>query len=119
MGMGLQRHCGRATGILVAGALGVALLGSGGVSARADEPAPGQRSGTVKNSVVDVDIANVRLQDALRLIESKTGINYVLVNPQLQYNSVTLTLSGKPVDVVLHQMAIAAGADIWQEGNIY
>jgi type II secretory pathway component GspD/PulD (secretin) len=120
MGMGLQRHLGRATGILMAGALGTSLLALSGPRARAgDDAAPGQKSGAAKNATVDVDIVGVRLQDALRMIESKTGINYVLINPALQYNNITLSLSGKPIDVVLRQLTIAAGADLWYETGIY
>lgn len=115
--MGLQRHLGRAAGILVTGALGATLLFSSGVLARADgDSAPGQRSATVKN--LDIELVEARLQDALRIVELKTGINYVLTNPSLQYNKITLTLTGKPVDVVLKQIAIAGGADYWQEGGI-
>jgi len=118
--MGLQRHLGRATGILMTGALGVTMLGASSPRAHADgDAAPGQRSGTVKNPVLDIELVNARLQDALRITELKTGINYVLTNPSLQYTNITLTLTNKPVDVVLKQIAIAAGADFWQEGGIF
>ena len=115
--MGLQRHLGRATGILVTGALGATLLFSSGVLARADgDAAPGQRSTAVKN--LDIELVEARLQDALRIVEVKTGINYVLTNPNLQYNKITLTLTGKPVDVVLKLIALAGGADFWQDAGI-
>ena len=115
--MGLQRHLGRATGILVTGALGATLLFSSGVLARADgDSAPGQRSTVTKN--LDIELVEARLQDALRIVELKTGINYVLTNPNLQYNKITLTLTGKSVEVVLKQIAIAGGADYWQDAGI-
>src|SRR5882724_4755273 len=117
MGMGLQRHLGRATGILVTGALSATLLFSSGVLARADgDTAPGQRSSTVKT--LDIELVEAPLQHALRIVEQRTGINYVLTNPNLQYNKITLTLSNKPVDVVLRQIALAAGADFWQDAGI-
>ena len=118
--MALQRHPRRATALLTIGALGMTLFPASCPLARADgDAAPGQRPETVKNPVINIELVESRLQDALRIIELKTGINYVLTNPALQYSKVTLTLTGKPVDVVLKQIALAAGADFWQDGGIY
>ncbi|HLJ54806.1 MAG TPA: hypothetical protein VKT77_07170 [Chthonomonadaceae bacterium] len=116
--MGLQRHLGRATGILATGALALTLLAGSGILARAQgDVAPGQRSTAPKP--LDIELVDARLQDALRIVELKTGINYVLTNPSLQYNKITLTLTAKPVDVVLKQIAIAGGADFWQDAGIF
>ena len=79
--MGLQRHLGRATGILITGTLGVALLSGSGLFARADgDSAPGQRTGSVNNPVLDIELIEAPLQQALRIVELKSGINYILIN---------------------------------------
>lgn len=118
MGMGLQRYRGHATGILATGIIGVSLLLGTNISTFADT-APGQAPASASNKVVDIDLANVPLQAAIQLIQQRTGINIVLINPSTKFSNVTLKLTGKPVDVVLRLLATASGADFWNEGGIY
>ena len=120
MGMGLQRRTGRRFAALAVGTLSVALLTGGMKQVRADgDAAPGQRVGAVKNPMVDIELVEARLQDALNVIKQRTGIDHVLLPSDGKYRRITLSLSGRPVDVTLKQIALAAGADFWQEGGIY
>lgn len=119
--MGLQRQMRRATGLLVAGTLSATLFAASGPRAKADEPiAPDQKTDGTRNPLVDIELAEAPLANALRFIEAQTGINLVVLrDPTYKYNNITLSLKAKPVDVVLRQVAVAAGADFWQEGGIY
>ena len=120
MGMGLQRRTGRRIAALAAGALSVAMLTGAIKPVRADgDSLPGQRNGAVKNPMVDIELVEARLQDALNVIKQRTGIDHVLLPSDGKYRKITLSLTGRPVDVTLKQIALAAGADFWQEGGIY
>ena len=120
MGMGLLRRTGRGIAALTAGALGMTLLAGSVMSVRADdEAAPGQKTGAVRNPNVDIDLKDVRLQEALSVIKQRTGISLVYVSSDFKFNRITLSLTNKPVDMTLKMIAIASGADFWKEGDIY
>ena len=118
--MSLQRRTGRGIAALAAGALGVTLLAGSANIVRADgEVAPGQKSGAVRNPKIDIDLKEARLQDALQFIKEKTGISHVIISSDFKYRKVTLSLTNCSVDVTLKQIALAAGADFWQEAGIF
>ena len=121
--MGLQRHKRRATNITTVAALSATLL-AGGMCAQAQSVTHQQSGGSdVSGSgttVVSLDFANAEFNSAVQMIQRKTGIQLVLMpNQGRPYDKVTLSLHAQPIGDVLHMVATAGGADLWEQDGVY
>jgi len=119
--MGFQWQKGTAASILFAGVLGTALLGGSTSGVWADDDTPGQKSSAARNNpTLDVELSDTSLPAAIAMIQRQLkSVSFVFQNDHAKYDTVTLSVHGRPINEVLNLIASSAGADIWLEDGIY
>jgi general secretion pathway protein D len=82
-------------------------------------PAHADDTSTVGQTRVRIDLEKADMQQAINLLKAQTGADFVILPNDKPYNTVTLSLDDKPLELVLNMICKAAGASLKYENGIY